>query len=102
MPKTIDKTKPGDNLKGRIKAIKDRLPDNWKEILCETMPEYDSLKGANILRNVISGKSTPSVELCEAMEKIAGVEPEDDEDDEPSFDFPNEDEPDFGEEEMFL
>lgn len=70
MTKTIDKTKPGEDLKERVRAIKDQLPTNWKEILADQFPEYDSLKGANMFRNVISGRQAPDITLCQRMEQL--------------------------------
>jgi hypothetical protein len=58
------------NLRNRISAIKDLLPPNYKMIIATRWPDYDSMKGAGLLLNVVTLRSTDE-ELTKILETIA-------------------------------
>ena len=53
------------DLKNRVEAAHPLLPRNYKKIIAERYPEYNSMEGASKISNVISGRST-----CETTTKI--------------------------------
>ena len=67
--KTIEKIKPNDLISARIDAIKPLLPKNWKEILIEKYPEYNTIKGGAFINNALA-KRTFDVLFTERLEEI--------------------------------
>lgn len=45
-------------LKERVAAVKQRLPKNWRKLVFEKMPEFNTHSGSTLLTNVLAGRST--------------------------------------------
>lgn len=56
---------------GRIQAIKDQLPKDWRKRLAQKHPEYDSLEMADLLSRVHSLRAADE-SLTIILEAIAG------------------------------
>jgi hypothetical protein len=69
MNNTLRKS-PNDAYKARVKAIKEKLPKNFREIIYEKFPKYNTAKGAMLINNVVALRS-PDITLTEILEQIA-------------------------------
>lgn len=65
----IDLKKTSEILKNRIKICKKLLPNNWRQLVVNLAPEYDSLKGARLMDNVFKLRSS-DLRLTELIEEI--------------------------------
>jgi hypothetical protein len=61
---------PHDLYYARIKAVREFLPKNWRTILFEEYPEYDTKVGYNFVHNVINMR-TADIYLTEKIEQIS-------------------------------
>lgn len=61
---------PAQVYKNRVKAIADKLPDNYKQIVYSHYPQYNTPTGAQQLSNVKQLRSA-HVQLTEILERIA-------------------------------
>lgn len=61
--------KSNDILRERIKAIKPRLPNKYLDRIAELAPEYNTIKGAYLIRNIMTGRQT-HVHVTEILEQI--------------------------------
>ena len=57
---------PDQMYKERVISIKDKLPKNFRQIIYDTFPEYNTAKGAILINNVVVGRS-PDVRLTEIL-----------------------------------
>lgn len=67
------KSNPVQFYKDRVRAIKPLLPANWKEIVIKHYPEFNTIKGGDLMTNVFLLRSS-HVQLTEIMERIAKKE----------------------------
>lgn len=67
------KRKTGTNsLRQRIIAVKELLPRHWIRDFFVRFPQYDNIKGHNLVKNVIYGKSTDEG-VTECFEELVGI-----------------------------
>lgn len=59
-----------DLLKEKVRNVKSRLPKNWRKILVDRYPEYDSLRMGTLLNNVFNLRAT-DVKITSVLEEIA-------------------------------
>lgn len=72
LPKPL-KRKPVQACKARVEAAKPNLPEGWVSILIRHYPEYDTIAGGHLLKNIIAGRSSDLI-ITEIIEKIANKE----------------------------
>ena len=58
---------------GRREILKPELPKNWRKLVIEIAPEYDSLDGATLMQNVHQGRSNDD-NLLDLWERIISEE----------------------------
>ena len=63
------RVKPIDHLKEKVKTIKEKLPKNFRSILLEKYPEYNTISGGTLVTNVMRFRSS-DVLLTERLEEI--------------------------------
>jgi hypothetical protein len=56
-------------LKERIRAIKDVLPANYKNMVLEILPQYKTVYGIGLITNVVNLRSTDE-DITTALESI--------------------------------
>lgn len=61
---------PSKYFKSRVKKIKNDLPKDWRSIVMNHFPEYDSAVGLRLMNNVHKGNSA-DMRLTEIMEQIS-------------------------------
>lgn len=65
----VNRVSANAEYKNRVKAIKDKLPSNWRDIIIRNFPKYGSQKAYVLMSNVLAGRSA-DVTLTEYMEAI--------------------------------
>ncbi len=71
--KTIERINPRKIYSKRIQVVKKKLPKNYKAVLIQYHPEYNTIAGAALINNVITGR-TADIKLTEILEQIASGE----------------------------
>lgn len=66
---------PNDMYRARVEKVKPFLPKNFREIIFEKFPEYNTSSNSNLIMNVLAGRSS-DVRLTEILEQIALKTPE--------------------------
>lgn len=57
---------PRTKLTEQVAAIKEELPKNIRELIYKKFPEYNTAKGANLINNVLAGR-TADARLTEIL-----------------------------------
>ncbi len=70
---SFKKVNPRDEYKKRVKAIRNNLPKNYKQILMHHYPVYDNHKGSIYVQNVVACRAT-DVLVTNILERIANGE----------------------------
>lgn len=68
--KELKRVNPRTATVNRVKAIKDKLPSNYRAIILSNYPEYNTAAGYSLISNVITGRTADNT-VTEILEKIA-------------------------------
>lgn len=71
----IKRISGAEHLKNQIREIKGDLPDNWKEILIKNFPEYNTMEGGRLVRDVYNLRSSDGL-LTDRLKQIAQSVPQ--------------------------
>ena len=71
----IKRISGAEYLKNQVREIKGDLPSNWKEILIKNFPEYNTMEGGRLVKDVYNLRSTDGI-LTDRLKQIAQSVPE--------------------------